>query len=618
MFKKLSIVIALFIVFSSFFICIPVSAVDDSLSSDLGLYSQLFGTDIDFSSLPVDDYYVYIHSNHNGSYSFEFFSTSLFTPSDTSSKPISSLFLYNCESDSPYYSILSTRRFAVLNKTKSSNFYVNLSGGSDTYTNDICCFDFLSQYLDQKNNGTDLSISYDKDLFWNIISQCGTGYGGTKPSDIPDGWTNDKPNLSGYNNIIKYYSRDFSDPIPDSTDNNDCLSTVFYFKQGPKIDGTDKYYGPFSQHRDYDGIYGSAEQYDFRFWVFDNTDGYVYSKNYDAYCDIGTYIEQGFGGCSTFKTVVNGNDTYYEFSLDSDYQLLTSGDTPTTSTIVNSFVGSKVETNIGDPDNPSNPELGYDLSKADDDLYGISDRQTLLDKGAKNGRPNTDGDFPYVISIYRNGALYEQFYLSTMPFVSTDFYSKSKIRYNVNLDNIKGYIYYPQQSCYSEFDFTNKVNVATNYISDATKYILSKLNGVDLSDFTNTFTIHMWTNYEGSIGGTTYKGFYTKFNWDLVNSGMFQRNNPDDDYNYHKDYDEDSAITDNNGNTHGGGSDSSSSNSSGSFNNDDFSFNDGSLWGYAGQFLTFCKNAFTIFPSYLWALIGSGIVIIIILRILGR
>ncbi|MGO5078368.1 hypothetical protein ACTQ3J_11290 [Oscillospiraceae bacterium LCP25S3_E3] len=129
--------------------------------------------------------------------------------------------------------------------------------------------------------------------------------------------------------------------------------------------------------------------------------------------------------------------------------------------------------------------------------------------------------------------------------------------------------------------------------------------------------MYAWTNYTGKFPDN-YNGFYCQFNWDLENSGHFQKNNSDDDYDYSNDYKKDNGKKDNNGNTHGGAVGKPTEAPSQGFNNTNFSFDDNTLWSYANQFLVFCARCFTVLPAWIWLLIASGIAIIIVLRILGR
>lgn len=270
--------------------------------------------------------------------------------------------------------------------------------------------------------------------------------------------------------------------------------------------------------------------------------------------------------------------------------------------------------------------LGSDISQADDSLSRPPTKDELADLGFDYGYPNTQGDFPYTLTMYRNGVEYFKMYFSKKPSVTSDYYSDKCIKYGFNVDNMKIYMYFKEQNMSRLFDFTNKENFTRENnpywedssfvgkdITDTTLKILSNLMNIDTSD-----TLYAWTNYTGEFP-KNYNGFYCKFNWDLEKSGHFQKNNSDDNYDYSQDYEPDEGVKDNNGNTHGGAVEKpTEAPSYNGFNNSDFQFDENNLWNYATSFLNFCAKAFLILPAFIWQLIACSIVIIIILRIAGR
>lgn len=276
--------------------------------------------------------------------------------------------------------------------------------------------------------------------------------------------------------------------------------------------------------------------------------------------------------------------------------------------------------------------FGSDIDGAD--YADDKSRDDLLTDGWKNGYPNTKGDFPYKITMNKNGSTYFEIYFDKKPKIKANFITDSQISYDINFNLTKGYIYHKNYNCSYEFDFrsasdddalnsngffdsvTDDIN---NTFNDSYKK-LCNFFGINYNYSTIAeFEVRLWTNYTGSLTNNQYRGYYVQFNWDVEHDPNFIKTNSDDDHNYSDDYLQDDPITDNNGNIHGGAVERPTEGSSnGFFNNDDFSFDDNTLWSYANQFLSFCAKAFRVLPSWVWALIGSGIVIIIVLRILGR
>ena len=340
-------------------------------------------------------------------------------------------------------------------------------------------------------------------------------------------------------------------------------------------------------------------------------------------------------------SIAKVEDSYFlKFSLLSEYSVTYNiGVEPGTSNMTNSiltFLGSKVThscTHIGNITGEIGNGLGSDISQADDSLSRPPTKDELKNFGFEYGYPNTAGSYPYKLTIYRNGQEYFQMYFSKMPSVTSTYYTDKCIDYGINVSNMKIYMYFKEQHMSKLFNFTNDnsdvynsdlVNQGGFYdeimfkpIDDYTGRLLNALLGVNVSEFNNTYTLHFWTNYTGTF--ENMNGFYCKFNWDLESSGHFQRVNSDDDYDYSQDYDVDEGFTDNNGNIHGGAVETPTESSDyNGFNNEDFSFDENNLWKYADSFLGFCARAFKVLPSFIWQLIGCSIVIVIVLRIVGR
>lgn len=297
-----------------------------------------------------------------------------------------------------------------------------------------------------------------------------------------------------------------------------------------------------------------------------------------------------------------------------------------------------------------NPKTGEEISAGFGKNINNADnakrpsKKELLDNGWQRGYPNTKGNYPYKMTLNVNGEEYLYVYFANMPSVSSNFFSDNCIQYGVNFYGTKGYFYDPVNNVSHEFDMTNfstdetrdfnnknyfgsasvkvrdPLDAVKDFLGSSSQSVTADFLGIDISEFTNSFTAYFWTNYTGSLKAG-YKGYYVQFNWRLEGNEHFRKNNSDDTHNYDDDYKKDEAIKDNNGNTHGGAvEDATTGNVYGdnNFRNDDFNFDDNTLWSYANQFLAFAAKCFTVLPEWVWMLIGSSFVIIIVLRLLGR
>ena len=287
-----------------------------------------------------------------------------------------------------------------------------------------------------------------------------------------------------------------------------------------------------------------------------------------------------------------------------------------------------------------NAGFGKNINNADNAKR--PDKQELLDNGWQKGYPNTKGNYPYKMTLNVNGEEYLYVYFANMPSVASNFFSDNCIQYGVNFYGTKGYFYDPVNNVSKEFDMTNfstdmskdfnnknyyeiagikvrdPVDAIKDFLGSSAQSITADFLGIDISEFSNTFTAYFWTNYTGSLKAG-YKGYYVQFNWRLEGNEHFQKNNSDDTHNYDDDYKKDEGQKDNNGNTHGGAVEGPTDPTTGNvFGDSDFNFDDNTLWSYANQFLSFAAKCFTVLPAWIWLLIGSGIAVIIVLRILGR
>lgn len=333
------------------------------------------------------------------------------------------------------------------------------------------------------------------------------------------------------------------------------------------------------------------------------------------------YRDLKYTSFNEFISVEKIKENYYlKFTLGSDYTFAG-----------NVFLGhrithtcSYINTDTGTIGGSGNG-LGSDMSQADDTVSRPPTKDELIDMGFDYGYPNTNGSFPYKLTIYRNGKEYALVYFNKMPFVTSNWYSNKCIDYAVNVNDVKLYLYFKEQNMSKLIDFTtndedmyySEGHVLQNPVTDVVLKIFYKLLNVDTSNFSNTYTLHFWTNYSGSFENMS--GFYCKFNWDLEESEKFQKNNSDDDYDYSQDYKPEDAFTDNNGNTHGGAVDVITPTQGSDFNfNEEFEVNSESLTGMATNYLKLLTKIFAVFPDWVWSVLFLGFAIIVACRLLGR
>lgn len=256
-----------------------------------------------------------------------------------------------------------------------------------------------------------------------------------------------------------------------------------------------------------------------------------------------------------------------------------------------------------------------------------SDKETLEQNDWRKGRPS-DTNYPYCITFVNSGNEIFRIYMNSRPRIWAWRYSETKCDYGINMLSSYGYCYSTKNDMYLPFDMT--VNAGKDYLQQAFyRYFAHEMNSFD-----DELRLHFWENYKNSTNGNGYVGTKVLFNWDISQDMVVGARDDDFDYSTIKD-DNLGHFTDDNGNNHGGnldgypdedknnfndnkGGNNGANDGKDDFNNSDFEFNNNGLWGYANQFLRFCHNAFQIVPSFIWTLLASSIVILIILRILGR
>ena len=278
----------------------------------------------------------------------------------------------------------------------------------------------------------------------------------------------------------------------------------------------------------------------------------------------------------------------------------------------------------------------------------------------------TDSQIKYVLDLAKNKGyfysvnynLYKSFDFSEIEKVDNRLFlailQKMNIDKNISLANLQDYL----DENFSDVavgigsdTFLKRIELVYNLV----KSYFDLDNDIDN---VKDYKLLLWTNYTGDINRDNWVGYHCRFNWDIDVDGSLVKSNSDDNHDYHNDVvkdilsdteiatevstsvDEQGNIVssynttynyynyyyaDNNGNTHGGGDNTYIATEPPTASElvyqnavSDFDFNAPTLWNYASSAMNFCKSAFTIFPSFIWFLIASGVVLVIALRLLGR
>lgn len=355
----------------------------------------------------------------------------------------------------------------------------------------------------------------------------------------------------------------------------------------------------------------------------------IFHTEYTNYTD---FIKNEYISLYAFKQEKNIT-IFIHFRVNSRYTL-DYVDVPTTGGLGNVlFIGDRFTHNsIYLDDNGVNTNdngLGSDISQADPDRSRPYTQSELKEMGFEFGFPNTDGNFPFYATIYRNGLEYFRLYFSKQPFVSSTYFSDKCIDYCINVDNMKIYMYFKEQNMSKVFDFTKLVNddnwfynqdIYNNSvpISDLALTLLKDILFVDTETFKDTYNLHIWTNYTGDYP-ENFNGFYCKFNWSLDGSDLFEKNNSDDNYDYSQDYVPEDSITDNNGNIHGGAVETPTEGNISTGPLDvPFEFSVSALYEYCSLMFNFLSRTFSLLPDFFWYILLVSLVIVVVLRIAGR
>lgn len=238
------------------------------------------------------------------------------------------------------------------------------------------------------------------------------------------------------------------------------------------------------------------------------------------------------------------------------------------------------------------------------------DNALLVDgNGYSSKRPI--GTYPFVLKQYLNSQLYKTIYFQVKPGVSIS---------NVSKNYEKGIL---TATISVMSDMHLDIHLGTSppwYVKKQDVFWSPKTSMIGQSAvFQEDFSVNMQV-----LSTNQRKGNYVTFNWDagaatdeLTWWNPFNQGNGnelDPFYEENKD-----IITDDEGNPIGQGDGSKPGKDKDSdFTFGEFEFNADSLWKYATEFLNFCKNAFAVLPSFIWTIFATSVVVVVVMRILGR
>lgn len=222
------------------------------------------------------------------------------------------------------------------------------------------------------------------------------------------------------------------------------------------------------------------------------------------------------------------------------------------------------------------------------------------------------GSYPYVMKHYVNGQVYETFYFMYKPYVSIH---DVKMDYKTKTTTAKIFVDSEGSAGMAK---SNK-NQLLWYSKRQDVFFVPYSSIFKVDPLKETYTVNLHYRDTGQKTGE-----YVTFNWDAgaeyekwFELNPYDKSDGSDLDSFYEE--EDEIITDDEGNPVGQGDGSKpGKDDTGGFEFGDFEFNSESLWKYATQFLNFCAKAFAILPSFIWQIIATGAVVVVVLRILSR
>lgn len=380
---------------------------------------------------------------------------------------------------------------------------------------------------------------------------------------------------------------------------------------------------PSYKKEDYNGIYEDAKKYTFTYAK--TYDVIVFFPQYQKYLKFDDWwnanakggIDWGaWGNLGIIDVIISTNDKSKTFYLTSDWDV-TFNDTGGAA-----YSGTRVIMSW-------DSEYGETLDSNTMMKPWEDNSETLKNQGWQEGRPY-DMNYPFCIDYYMNGMPTTRIYLNSKPKVEVERISDTKCSYKICMLGTYGYFYDVLSDMYCSFDFTVNYDIENPYgltfVDIYNDYLEAiHINYVSLGD---EFQLELWENYKGN--DTYYTGTQVFFNWDIRTN--WYNSLRDDTFDYNKIIrDSIGGYVDNNGNQHGGNlsdyadSDLNKNNDNGNKqeNNstpsaDGFQFTSEGIFAYCGEFFSFIKYIFDLFPAWIWLIIGTFITVLIMLRVLGR
>lgn len=245
----------------------------------------------------------------------------------------------------------------------------------------------------------------------------------------------------------------------------------------------------------------------------------------------------------------------------------------------------------------------------DGEIY--EDNTVLVDgNGWVSKRPI--GSYPYVMKHYINGQVYETFYFMYKPYVSIH-----DVKMNHQTRTTTANIFVDSEGS-AEKPKSDK-NQLLWYSKKQDVFFIPYSNMFKVDPLKETYNVNLHYRESGQKTGE-----YVTFNWDTgaeyekwFSFNPYDKSDGSDLDQFYEEADD--IITDDEGNPVGQGDGSKPGQNKGDgFDFGDFEFNSDSLWKYATEFLNFCAKTFAVLPSFIWQIIATGAVIVVILRILGR